>query len=389
LIMTRPAKIAHVSTVHRWNDTRIFHKMCAGLARFGHEVHLVIPADGDFSSKGVQIHALKQGGTRLSRILVRPWLACRVVLRLRPDLVHLHDPELLPLALFLQGLGYKVVFDSHEDHPQDILDKDWLPAFLRKPFATGVAVLDRIAGRSLSGIVAATPTIARAFDADRAEVIHNYSILGKGGPVESNAYGQRRHAFAYVGALTEVRGVGVMVEAIRRLREHRPGALLEVAGDFDSIEFRGRIEKSPGWSFVEFHEWLERNAVMKLLGSVRGGLLVLAPTPTHIVALPNKMFEYMEASLPVIASDFPLWRDIVERHRCGLLVNPADPSEVAEAMNWLLDHPEEAEAMGRAGRAAVMSEFNWQSEEQRLFALYDRILGPSRRGVSIAAGHKM
>jgi glycosyltransferase involved in cell wall biosynthesis len=384
--MISSAKIVHVSTVHRWNDTRIFHKMCAGLARVGHDVHLIIPAERDFSSKGVQIHALRQGGTRLSRILMRPWFACRVVLRLRPDLVHMHDPELLPLGLLLQGLGYKVIFDSHEDYPEDFLTKEWLPSFLRKSLAAGVAALDRIAGRFLSGIVAATPTIALAFGTDRAVVIHNYSILDKPEPDESMPYPQRPQAFAYVGSLTQVRSVGVMVEAIRQLRERQPGAFLKLAGDFDSPEFRDHIEKSPGWAFVEFHEWLERDAVKELLGSVRGGLVIIAPIPTHVVALPNKLFEYMEAGLPVIASDFPLWRDIVERQGCGLLVDPTEPVEVAEAMNWLLSHPEEAEAMGRAGRAVVVSEFNWQREEQRLFGLYDRILGSARRPISITAG---
>ena len=377
--MTSPAKIAHVSTVHRWNDIRIFHKMCASLARLGHEVHLIVSAERDFSSNGVQIHGLGQGGARLWRIVIHPWRACRVVLRLRPDLVHMHDPELLPLALVLQGLGYKVVFDSHEDYPQDIVTKIWLPSLLRKPLAACVALLDRIAGRFLSGVVAATPTIALAFGADRAVVIHNYSILNEIEPVDSKPYAQRPLAFAYVGGITQDRGLGVMVEAVRLLRERKPAAFLKLAGEVDQPQLRALIEKSPGSAGVEYHHWLERDAVMELFGSVRGGLLLLAPRPTYQRSLPIKLFEYMEASLPVIASDFPLWRGIIERHGCGLLVDPTKPADVADAMNWLLSHPEEAEAMGRAGRAAVMSEFNWPSEERRLLGLYDRILGSTHR----------
>jgi glycosyltransferase involved in cell wall biosynthesis len=384
--MTSPAKIAHVSTVHRWNDTRIFHKMSSSLVRFGYEVHLIVPAEHDFSSNGVQIHALRQAGTRLSRIVIHPWRACRVVLRLRPDLVHLHDPELLPLALILQGLGYKVVFDSHEDYPQDILMKMWLPSRLRKPLAACVALLDRISGRFLSGVVAATPTIALAFGADRAVVIHNYTILDEIERVDSKPYTQRPLAFAYVGGITESRSVRVMVEAIRLLRQRIPAVFLKLAGEFDPPQLRTLVKKSPGWEGVEYDQWLDRAAVMELFGSVRGGLLLFAPMSTHEMALPNKLFEYMAASLPVIASDFPLWRDIIERHGCGLLVDPTEPAEVADAMNWLLSHSEEAEAMGRAGRAAVMSEFNWPSEERRLLGLYDRILGSNHRTESISTG---
>jgi glycosyltransferase involved in cell wall biosynthesis len=384
--MTRSAKIAHVSTVHRWNDTRIFHKMCVGLARVGHDVHLIIPAERDFSSNGVQIHALKQGGTRLARILVRPWLACRVVLRLRPDLVHLHDPELLPLGLILQGLGYKIVFDSHEDYPEKFLTKTWLPSMLRKPLAVIVAVLDRIAGRFLSGVVAATPTVARAFGADRAVVVQNYSIVDTWGTDTSMAYADRPEAFTYVGGLSRDRGVEAMVEAMRQLHECRTGALLKLAGDFDPPELRACLENNPGWSQVEPLGWLDRAAVRQLFGSVRGGLVVLAPTSTYVTAVPTKLFEYMAAGLPVIVSDFPLMREIVERYGCGLLVDPTNPTEVATAMNRLLSHPQEAEAMGRAGRAAVMSEFNWQREEQRLLGLYGRILGlPQRTEPATAA----
>src|SRR5262249_8316047 len=144
-------------------------------------------------------------------------------------------------------------------------------------------------------------------------------------------------------------------------------------------QLQADIEAIPGWECVEYHGWLDRKAVGDLRSKVFGGLRILAPTPIYIETSSNTLFEYMAAGLPVIVSDFPEWRDMIDRHGCGLLVDPTKPAAVADAMNWLLSHPEEAEEMGRAGRAAVMSEFNWLSEERRLLALYDRILGSNHR----------
>jgi glycosyltransferase involved in cell wall biosynthesis len=86
------------------------------------------------------------------------------------------------------------------------------------------------------------------------------------------------------------------------------------------------------------------------------------------------MFEYMSAGIPVIASDFPLWREILSKAKCGLSVNPGRPLEIAKAIEFVLTHPAEAEGMGRNGREAVVRELNWQHQEQKLLALYKDLL---------------
>ena len=93
--------------------------------------------------------------------------------------------------------------------------------------------------------------------------------------------------------------------------------------------------------------------------------------PNHVNALPNKMFEYMSAGLPVIASNFPLWKEIVEGNKCGLTVNPLSPKEIAEAIRYLLAHPEEARKMGENGRKAVLEKYNWDNESRKLMVFYN------------------
>ncbi|QYX56780.1 glycosyltransferase [Roseovarius sp. SCSIO 43702] len=83
----------------------------------------------------------------------------------------------------------------------------------------------------------------------------------------------------------------------------------------------------------------------------------------------------MGAGLPVIASDFPLWRQIVDGAGCGLLADPQDPRAIARAMDWILDNPDEAEEMGRRGKHAVETTYNWPTEAEKLVAFYNERLG--------------
>src|SRR5690606_31066433 len=112
---------------------------------------------------------------------------------------------------------------------------------------------------------------------------------------------------------------------------------------------QGQLEARPGWRHVRFLGWQPRTVLPGLMHDVRAGLVLFHPEPNHIEAMPNKMFEYMSAGLPVIASDFPLWREIIEGAQCGLLVDPMNPDAIADAMRWIDAHPEEAAEMGRNG----------------------------------------
>jgi glycosyltransferase involved in cell wall biosynthesis len=109
---------------------------------------------------------------------------------------------------------------------------------------------------------------------------------------------------------------------------------------------------------------------MKMTAQYLAGLVTYLPEPNHIDALPNKLFEYMSLGIPVIASNFPKWKQIIEDADCGILVDPNSPNEIAQAMQWMLEHRNEAAEMGVRGRAAVVQKYSWSSEEQNLLKLY-------------------
>ena len=81
----------------------------------------------------------------------------------------------------------------------------------------------------------------------------------------------------------------------------------------------------------------------------------------------------MAAGLPIIASNFPLWRRLIQDAGCGIVVDPLDPNAISEGIEWMFNHPDEAEKMSHRGRQAAISCYSWETEGQKLVAIYERL----------------
>jgi hypothetical protein len=159
-----------------------------------------------------------------------------------------------------------------------------------------------------------------------------------------------------------------MSQAVELISSSRPVKLV-IAGRLTSGG-GGGIDQERLHGIVEYTGQLTRPQVARLLARAKIGIVTLRPTKNHVNAQPTKLYEYMSAGIPVVASDFPLWRQVVESAGCGLLVDPLDPLAIADALEWLLRHPVEAEEMGRAGQRAVIERYNWEREAECLMAVY-------------------
>ena len=365
-------RVVHLTSVHSAFDVRIFHKECRTLADAGYEVTLVAPHDKAEFVDGVQIEPVSRNTSRRSRMTHTAWVVYRKALASGADICHLHDPELLPVGVLLKLAGRRVIYDAHEDLSEDILIKSWIPRRVRGLVSASSRAIEQLATHAFDFVVSATPTIAKNFHPKKNVIVQNFPVVDELVRGTEVPYTQRDPLLAYVGSITEVRGVQQMVAAMHELPARLASRMLLVGG-IQNPSLGYRLRNSPGWERVDYFGFQERAGVASLLGRARVGLVVLHPVPSYLPSYPTKLFEYMSVGIPVIASNFPTWRDIVDRVGCGLVVDPLNVREIADAITWLLDNPDEAEAMGKRGREAVRSTYNWSIQAKSLLELYSKI----------------
>lgn len=362
-------RIVHCATTHRPDDPRIFWKECRSLAAAGHEVVYIAPHDRDEVVDDVRILAVPppaSGPERLTRTVAAVFRRARG--EGRDAVIHLHDSDLLGAGLALKLAGRRVVYDAHEDTPKQMRYQHWIPRPARPLAALAAAATEFVAGRVFDGIVAAEPANAGRFPGKKTVLVRNYPIVRDLIDPEEPPYEARPPIMLYLGSITQVRGLEEMLR-LAELLHVEIGAELLLGGPFHPATLRSSVEGRRG---VHALGYVAREDVASVMARARLGLVLLHPERKYVEAYPTKLFEYMAAGLPVVASDFPEWRRIVLDAGAGLTVDPRDDEAIADAARWLLQHPDEARAMGLRGRAAVMQQYDWTSEAERLVAFYHR-----------------
>ena len=373
--------IVHLSTVHPRHDVRILIKeINSAKARLTHDVVLVVAdamGDDQINLRDGIIQIFDVGKSRfgrLGRIFVTSFRAFVRVKKLRPKLIHFHDPELLLAGFLFKLLGYKVIYDIHEDVPKQILSKYWLPMYSRRAVAVVVSLIEYGCSRCFDGLVVATPSIGRRFPSKKTICVQNYAIVDEMKVEDAAPYLQRESRLTYIGVISAGRGLTEIVKTLGALPTEL-NVRLNLAGYFSPDNYEDELSAMPGWSQIDYVGLANRAEVAKLLAVARIGLLLLHPLPNHLESQPVKLFEYMAAGLPVIASDFPLWRKIIGGEECGLLVDPLNVQDIVNAVVWLLENPLEAMKMGERGKQAIVDKYSWENESDKLVGLYSRILG--------------
>ena len=267
------------------------------------------------------------------------------------------------VALLLRVSGHKVVYDCHENLPVQVLQKDWIPRRLRRAMVPAVWAAEWLGSRLTSGVIVARDAILKRFPKDRTVLVRNFPTksamqqLQGGVPVES-----RPNVVIYAGVLSRVRGISELVRAFES--PQLVDAELFLVGEFNDQGFKNEILGSLPRN-VHWFGQRSYDEVLKLYKSAKVGALLLYPTPSHRYSLPVKLFEYLGAGLPVVASSFPEFSDLVEG--CGIQVDPQDVSQVTNALQKiLLAGAEELSRMSAIARNRVQERLRWEPEGRRL-----------------------
>lgn len=366
-----------LTSLHPCFDVRIYQKEARSLASAGVDVILVgIGKTKRMVTGGITVIGIPSAPFRILRF-INWYRILFLAFKCRADVYHIHDPELLPVAILLKiATKAAVIYDVHENVPEDILSKDWIPKLFRSLLSRAFLIFENAVARLMSGVVVVNELLEQRFKAKSNTVrVSNYTRLedfdmvhAQGSEIESDW-----RYFIYAGIVSIQRGLIQYADAITKLNIEKTCVLCAgmLKRDNENDVRKKLLESNP--SRIRYLGLLPYHKIPGLYKNATAGLLCYQPTPNNVLGTPNKLFEYMCAGIPVIASNFPLIREIVEPSQCGILVDPLNINEIADAMSYLIQHPAEAKLMGANGQQAVKEKYNWNLEEKKLLLFYESL----------------
>lgn len=363
-------KVCHITSAHGRYDVRIFIKQCSSLYNNGYDVTLIVnDIEDDEIINGIRIVSTKhKPKNRVVRFIKSRRKLMNKAIEVNADIYHLHDPDLLAIGNKLKRMGKKVIFDSHEDVPKQIRGKQWIPHAFRNSISKIYAIYEKRSVKKYDAIISVTPHIVERFRLISSNVVMvtNYPIIN----LEEEIIRNSSKTIGFAGGITEQykhHNILKAIEDMNNVKYILAGGVsneylgyLQSFASWDKVEYRGKI---PHWEVKDIYI----NSVMGV--AIHESTQIDKRGSLGII----KLFEFMEAKLPVICTNYTLWREIIEEHKCGICVDPNNVDEIRKAIEYILNNPKEAKIMGENGRKAVIEKYNWKIQEEILLKLYERI----------------
>lgn len=361
-------RICHITSATQDHIPRIIKESKCSL-KYGYTPFIV--AQGNtFSSEGIQFIGIPvnnkgriYGFTKMTRILYLKSL------EVDADIYQLHDPLILRYALRLKKKGKKVIFDSHEFYREQIKEKYYIPKILRNLTSFLYGIYETYICRRIDAVIQVCTLEGRNYFKGRAKktiFLTNVPIIKEFNQKIKIPFKERKN-ITYIGSIAYERGITQIIKAT-----YKAGSRLILAGNFINEDYKKEMIRLHEYSVVDYLGFLNNNEIKEVLNECLAGASTLLNIGQYykIDTLPTKVYEYMLMALPVILSDTPFARKIVNEYKIGICVNPENIEEIAQAITYFMQNPSIAEQMGQNGREAVYNFLNWEREMDKLIQLY-------------------
>lgn len=369
-------KVCHLTSVHPTFDIRIFYKQCISLHNNGYKVSLIVPHSKNEIKDGVNIISLKLPKNRLLRILLSPFILTIKAIKTNSNLYHFHDPELMICGLMLKMLGKKVIFDIHENVRLSIHSKDWIPNMFKPLIAGFYFFIERFAILFYDGLVLAEESYLNYYPHKKSIVVLNYPIL-RNDKLNKPEF-KAPYKFIYTGGVSENRGVWEMIHLIEKLNEKKIYCSLNIIGQVYESALKNRIinylNENHLTDKIKLVDKVDFRELKIFYTESHIGLALLKPIDNYKESLPTKMFEYMQFGLPFIISNFSLYKRYLKESKTGLAINVTNIANEIELVAQLLNDNDRLKTMQLNGINAINYDYNWSTQEDKLFKLYKTII---------------
>lgn len=378
----RKIKVCHLISKHKMDDMRVFHKECKSLVDNGFDVTLVGFGD-KFETKIIDgVNCITQFcpiKNNIELLRKRNKMSYLTALQVDADIYHLHEPELLSIGLKLKRKGKIVVFDSHEFYGWQLHDNIHkikvikVPALFMKLIGNLYMKYEKFVCKRIDGVVQVCTLNGKDYFEKRCRK----SLFVRNLPNIADYTRKAEVKFsdnplvAMIGGITKERGITQLMKA-----SYNAEARLQLAGNFMPKSYEQELKQMLEYQCVEYKGFLDKKGMLNVLenSSIGASTLLHVGQYNQIDTFPTKVYDYMSMELPVIISNTPYALKMNEIYHFGICVDPSNVNEIADAIIWLKNHPEEAIAMGKNGRKAVVDEFNWEKESEKLVAFYRELL---------------
>lgn len=357
-------RVLLLSTVHPATDPRIVGKIAPSLAEH-YEVKILLPNQPP--PLGLWYVRMPFFKTLLLRVLLCHPLAFVEFLRFRPHIVHIFVAELLPLAFIFRWLGAEVIYEVQENLYKKIPLKSYNRGWL---FERLFHFFDQKARCTFKLIFTEDAYLNEYQNIPHPyAIIHNFASLywlSTPLPIPNLV----NPTFFYAGVISLERAFDTVLSALVIVKKSYPTIRLRLFGHL-RIDSK-LLDNSADYQFVKdnlvFYGYQPQEEAFKHTNDTLAGIALLKPIGDYADSYPTKLFDYMALGLPIITSDLPLLRAVVEPANCGFCVSPYDSEALAEQMIWCIEHPESLRKMGENGRNAIIEKYHW--EEEKLLEIY-------------------